>query len=74
MSTQLPESPTISIDEAAVILGISRSLAYTMAQAGELPTIRLGVRTLRVPTLLFLSKFGLTPAPISSSKHEGEPS
>lgn len=59
MPIELPETPTISVDEAAVILGVSRSLAYTMARSGELPTIRLGVKVLRVPTKLFLAKFGL---------------
>lgn len=71
MSIELPTSPTITVDQAAEILGISRSLAHTMAQAGELPTIRLGVRTLRVPTQTFLAKFGLTPA-TQASMHEGE--
>lgn len=41
--------PTLSIEEAAQVLGVSRGLAYEAARRGELPTIRLG-RRLLVPT------------------------
>jgi excisionase family DNA binding protein len=41
--------PTISIDEAALMLGISRSAAYRAAKAGQLVTFRVG-RRLLVPT------------------------
>jgi excisionase family DNA binding protein len=44
-----PESLTLSIDQAAVALGIGRSLAYEMARTGQLPVIRLGAKRLRVP-------------------------
>lgn len=63
MPFELPDKPTISMDEAAEILGISRSLAHDLAVSGEIPTFRLGPRTVRVPTLAFLAKFGLLPAP-----------
>jgi len=45
--SQLP--PTISVEEAAELLGVSRSAAYRAARAGQLKTFRLG-RKLRVPT------------------------
>jgi excisionase family DNA binding protein len=61
MSVDLPQSATISIAEAAAVLGVSRSSAYRMAEAGDLPTITLGLRTRRVPTTTFLQKFGLVP-------------
>lgn len=36
---------TISVEEAAAILGIGRGLAYSAARAGELPgAIRIGAR------------------------------
>lgn len=39
--------------DAADVLGVSRTLAYGMAQRGELPTIRLGSRVVvPVPALL----------------------
>jgi excisionase family DNA binding protein len=40
------ERRTVSLDEAAKILGISRGHAYAMAKKGELPTIRIGTRWL----------------------------
>jgi excisionase family DNA binding protein len=42
------ERLVIAVDEAAHLLGISRSLAYELCARGELPTIRLG-RRLVVP-------------------------
>jgi excisionase family DNA binding protein len=41
--------PTISVDEAAIVLGIARSSAYQAAKAGEIPVVHLG-RRVRVPT------------------------
>lgn len=35
---------TMSVEEAARALGISRGTAYTMARTGELPVIRLRKR------------------------------
>ncbi len=37
---------TLTVAEAAKALGISRGLAYEMAKAGEIPSIRLGKRVL----------------------------
>ena len=42
------EPLAIAVEEAAHLLGISRSLAYELCARGELPTIRLG-RRLVVP-------------------------
>lgn len=44
-----PSSATLSVEEAAQLLGIGRSLAYDLARSGELPgVIRLGQKRLRV--------------------------
>ena len=40
MTTRL----TVSVEEAAAMLGISRALAYTLVNRSELPSIRLGRR------------------------------
>jgi excisionase family DNA binding protein len=37
---------TLSVEEVAVVLGISRSTAWRMVRAGTLPTLRLGRRVL----------------------------
>lgn len=39
-------SLTVSISEAARLLGISRGSAYSYANSGELPTVRIGRRLL----------------------------
>jgi excisionase family DNA binding protein len=40
------ERRTVSLEEAAKILGISRGHAYAAAKKGGLPTIRIGSRWL----------------------------
>ena len=40
---------TYTVTEAAKIIGISRSLAYQMANEGRLPTILVGVRRKVIP-------------------------
>lgn len=53
----MTEPLTMSIEEAAQRLGVSRGLAYEAARRGELPTIRLG-RRLLVPTARLLELVG----------------
>lgn len=50
--------PTISVEEASEILGVSRRSAYRAAANGDLPTLRLG-RRLLVPTAKLLALLGL---------------
>jgi excisionase family DNA binding protein len=38
------ERDTISVDEAAAVLGVGRSSAYAAAKGGDLPVIRIGNR------------------------------
>ncbi|WP_436793313.1 helix-turn-helix domain-containing protein [Actinospongicola halichondriae] len=45
-STSRSTRLTLSIAEAAELVGISRTTAYELAQSGELPTVRLGRRIL----------------------------
>jgi excisionase family DNA binding protein len=54
--SELP--PTISVERAAKLLGVSRSVAYRAAATGELPTITFG-RRLLVPTFRLLEMLGL---------------
>jgi excisionase family DNA binding protein len=37
---------TVSVPEAARLLGISRNLAYDLVRTGELPSLRLGAKRL----------------------------
>lgn len=50
--------PTISVEEAGRVLGISRSTAYRAASCGQLPTLRIG-RRLLVPTAKLLDLLGV---------------
>jgi excisionase family DNA binding protein len=52
------DRPTLSVDEAAVLLGISRSACYRAVAAGQVPGLRFG-RTWRVPTGPLVSLLGL---------------
>lgn len=54
--SELP--PTISVEEASELLGISARSAYKAAERGELPTLRLGRRVL-VPTPRLLEMLGV---------------
>jgi excisionase family DNA binding protein len=49
--------PTISVEHAAELLGVSRSAAYRAARAGQLVTFRVG-RRLLVPTAPLLRMLG----------------
>jgi excisionase family DNA binding protein len=43
---EAPSKRTITIQEAAKVLGIGRDQAYTAARLGQIPTIRIGRRLL----------------------------
>ena len=40
------DKSTVTIDEAAPIIGVSRGSAYAAARSGEIPTLRIGKRLL----------------------------
>ncbi len=54
------EPATMSITEAARIIGISRSAGYRAADKGESPTIRIGGRLL-VPAAVLYRMLGAGP-------------
>jgi hypothetical protein len=58
---------TLTLPEAARLLGIGRTHAYTLAAHGDfpVPVMRLG-RVVRVPTAPLLTLLGL-PAPVPSA-------
>ena len=43
------EQLTMSVEEAAKLLGISRGAAYQAARTSRIPVIKLGERRLRIP-------------------------
>jgi excisionase family DNA binding protein len=42
----------VTIPEAAVLIGVSRTMAYTLANRGEIPTVNLGRRRVIVRAAL----------------------
>ena len=44
--TKSIERLTLTVEEAAQLIGISRGLAYEMARCGKLPVVRFGRRLL----------------------------
>jgi excisionase family DNA binding protein len=55
--------PTLTIEQAGQLLGISRRSAYRAAATGQIPTLRLG-RRLLVPTPRLLQLLGSVPEPV----------
>ncbi len=51
------ETPTVTVEEAGRLLGVSRGSAYEAASTGELPTIRIG-RRLLVPVARLRAMLG----------------
>lgn len=60
LKTDTDFPPTVSVEEAGQLLGLSRSAAYRAVNRGELPAIELSGR-LHVPTARLLELVGLTP-------------
>jgi excisionase family DNA binding protein len=52
---------TVTVEEAATLLGLGRSAAYEAARRGEIPTRRLG-RRIVVPVPLLLQWLGVPVA------------
>jgi len=57
---------TLTVEEAAELLGIGRSVAYRAVQTGEIPAIRIG-RRLLVPRARLLELLGEPGQPIQVS-------
>lgn len=55
-------TPTISVEDAGKVLGLSKDSAYKAAHAGQIPTLRFG-RKILVPTARLLELLGLDQAP-----------
>lgn len=58
---ELLRMPVITVPEAGLILGISRTTAFEAARRGEIPTIRVG-RSLKVPTAKLRAILGMENA------------
>ncbi|MFT3831898.1 MAG: helix-turn-helix domain-containing protein [Micropruina sp.] len=57
MTAPAAERLTMTVEEAAAVLGIGRSAAYAAVRAGEIPALRVG-RKLLVPRQRLLAMLG----------------
>lgn len=58
---EVHREPTMSVEVAGKILGLSRNSAYEAARRGDIPVLRIGRRVL-VPTAKLLELLGLEQA------------
>ena len=64
---RMVERLTITVEEAAVMLGISRTTAYSCASRNEIPTVRLRRRVV-VPTAALMAMLAGDGQPLRRSK------
>lgn len=50
--------PTVTVEEAALILGMGRTAAYEAARRGDIPTFKVG-RVVKVPTARLKAMLGM---------------
>lgn len=71
--TELRERATITVDELASVLQVSRASAYEAVRQGTIPSIRIGDRRLIVPVPALMAVLGETsgdgpkPVPVKIS-------
>jgi len=46
----LQQRPTVTVAEAAAVLGLSAGTVYRMTSDGRIPAVRIGGRTVRIPS------------------------
>jgi excisionase family DNA binding protein len=54
----LTDELTVTVEKAAVLLGLSRNSAYSAVREGSIPSIRIG-RCIRVPSALLREMLGI---------------
>lgn len=57
-----PLPPTLTVDQAAEILGVNRQTAYAAVHRGEIPSIKVG-RRLIIPTAQLMKLLGTDDLP-----------
>jgi excisionase family DNA binding protein len=55
---------TLTVEQAAKVLGIGRSTAYELVRTGDLPSLRLG-RRIVVPIAPLAARLGVDPGRVS---------
>lgn len=65
---EIRERPTVSVPEAAAVLGISTQSAYRMVRDGRLPVVHQLGRTRRVQSAALLHLLGADPDPAEAAE------
>jgi excisionase family DNA binding protein len=60
-----PQALTLTVEQAAKVLGIGRSTAYELVHTGAIPSLRLG-RRIVVPTARLADQLGVEPSGIAA--------
>lgn len=63
MAVTATNPPTLTVEQVAVLLGISRSSAYRGIERGDIPCFRIG-RRIVIPTAKILDVLGLDEVPV----------
>lgn len=61
---------TLTVEQAAKVLGISRSTAYELVHTGDIPSLRLG-RRIVIPAARLAEDLGLQPADVTGATGDG---
>jgi excisionase family DNA binding protein len=56
---------TLTVEQAARLLGIGRSTAYELVHTGDIPSLRLG-RRIVVPLASLVAQLGVDPGDVSN--------
>ena len=56
---------TLTVEQAAKVLGIGRSTAYELVHTGDIPSLRLG-RRIVVPVAPLAARLGVQPGSVST--------
>jgi excisionase family DNA binding protein len=64
-SVSKPGSATVTVEEAAVLLGVSRGTAYDAVRVGDIPSVKVGRRIL-VPKVKLAELLGGPADPAGS--------
>jgi excisionase family DNA binding protein len=69
LMTALLEEPTLTVDETAVLLSLSRHGAYEGVKSGAIASIRIG-RCIRVPCSALREMLGIGPKERNTDRQE----
>ena len=67
-----PGRLSLTVEEAAEALGISRGLAYEAVRLGQIPSVRIGRRIL-IPRKALEEQLQLESGPAATERTESEP-